>query len=516
MSKDRDFNGFGDQTIEGTEPPIVFDAEVVMPDGSSRPAFDTPSEDRTVITPPPLQDDTTIVPPVAEDTVITPPPASDDAIVTPPQAENVYVPPQEEAIFAPPPPPVDEYSVNDVADLDAQLDAILSEPGMPPPDATQQTVQAEVQEQIGHYLNEQLNQLLDEQEVEDRAQEVAQEQIGQYLDDQLNILLREQEREQYEAAHAEKAEDFMNRTREMVEQALSAQTAQNAQPQPQPQPQVIVQAPASAPTAPDPTAEAAKEMLRQAQQMMQQAQEAQLRAQQEREAQLRAQSERYQQAAAPIPDGSNREVDRLKAEIDSMRDLINKLTVSLAQAQAAPQPQQSAQTVVPPPVYFGATADTDNGSRDRYRRLEDDLDRMRRELVEKELREKEREIERKQKEAEKDAVKNISPDMIQMSDSRDVAPTSMPATGAGEYIPLANGVFYSVKDKQVYVMTPASQAANTPVIETTKKTTVKRPAPRPAPARKAAPRRSAGSSARRSSLRHRPPRRPTRPTKPHR
>lgn len=239
--------------------------------------------------------------------------------------------------------------------------------------------------------------------------------------------------------------------------------------------------------------------------MLQQAQATQM------QAQAAAQAAHASPAAAS-PDASSKEVDRLKAELDGMRDLVNKLTISLAQ-HPQQQQQQAAPQSVQPPYYFAAgMAGMDN---DHYRKLETELERMRREIIEKDLRDKEKELERKQKEAE-NTVKDIRPEMIQMSDSRDIAPA--PAMGGGgiggEYIPLANGVYYSTKDRQIYVMTPASNAAAAkPTIEQPRPAPVKRPAPPPkrAAAKPSAKRHAArrpSAHGRPGSAHRRPPSRP--------
>ena len=267
----------------------------------------------------------------------------------------------------------------------------------------------------------------------------------------------------------------------------------------------------------DAEAQAAREMMRQAQAMLQQAQEAQLQAQRAaQEAQLQAQkaaAEAQMQAqavnaaramnAAPAPTSDPyavKEVDRLKSELDGMRELVNKLTVSLAQ-----NPNGAAQQNVqaPPPHGYGYNPD-----QDQYRKLETELDRMRREILEKDLRDREKELDRRQKESENN-VKDIRPEMVQMSESRDIAPVAgQGAAFGGEFIPLANGVFYSIKDKQVYVMTPASNAAAaSPTIEPKRPTVKKRAVA--APARPAAKRRPSAHARRRPigspMHHHRPP-----------
>ncbi|MDE7159034.1 MAG: hypothetical protein K2N74_05610, partial [Clostridiales bacterium] len=122
-----------------------------------------------------------------------------------------------------------------------------------------------------------------------------------------------------------------------------------------------------------------------------------------------------------------------------------------------------------------------SSDQESFRRLEGELDKMRREIMEKDLRDREKELDRRAKEQE--TVRDIRPEMVQMSDSRDLAPAQSPAPNLGnEYIPLANGVYYSTKDKQVYVMTLASGAAQSPAAS--RPAPAKRPAPRPAPARR--------------------------------
>ncbi len=233
-------------------------------------------------------------------------------------------------------------------------------------------------------------------------------------------------------------------------------------------------------------------MMEQARLMMEQARQEQLKAQQST-------------VVAPSADGYTvKEVDRLRSEMDGMRDTINKLTASLAQAQEQVRAQAQTQGIPNQPVYRG----------DDYRRLEQELDRMRREIAEKEIKEKERELERKQREAE-NAVKDIRPEMIQLSDSSDmpIAAPVMPGGATSEYITLADGVVYSTKDKQVYVMTPASKAAIGAVQPTpaakpaaVQKRAVKKPAPKKAvkraPSKKhraPAPRSRGGRPARRPS-----------------
>ena len=289
---------------------------------------------------------------------------------------------------------------------------------------------------------------------------------------------------------AEAAKAMLEQARLMMEQARLEQERVRAE---------KIKLEAQAASTANAEAQEAREMMRRAQLMMEQAQQAQ-QAQQMQQAQL---------AAQPQPE-SNKEVDRLKAELESMRDLVNKLTVSLAQEKNVPAhtvvPQSVIpQTVVPPvqnvpPVYYGGNSEIDR-DRERYRKLEDELERMRREIAEKEIRAKEAELDRRAKEAEKEKeqVKNITPEMYQMSEMRDPSPTI-----GNEFIALANGVFYSVKDKQVYVMTPATQAAIPP------------PKPASAPAQKRPVKKRKASSRRRPAHRRPAPHsgRPRRPGAP--
>lgn len=564
MANLTDDNDLGPQVIEGTEPPIIYDAVLVTPsdDGADNAAK---TSDEPIIAPPPPQTEK------AEEST------SSEQFVTP-SAEATNAEPKTAQ-------PVYEQTADD---LDAQLAAIINdtEPVVAaPPPVTENVAaapsadpQAEVQEQIGQFLDDQLNRLLDEDDIEQRAQAVAQEQIGKHLDDELNRILADQMLEDKEKAAEERAQSMVEQARLIMEQAQAAQDAiQKAQSEnntaaPQSDAateaaktmmeqarlmmeqaqaaqiaaaQQVQAAAAQATAKPEPqsdaTTEAAKAMMEQARLMMEHAQaaaqqaqaaaaearaakpdtqsdaatetaremmrRAQLMMQQAQEANLRA------GAATAKPDETNTrsaaEVDRLRNEIDGLRDLLNKLTFSMAQTQNGVNAGIPAQQMVPP--YYGDTSD-------RFRKLQDELELMRRDLAEKDLKDRERELERKQKEAE--TVKDIRPEMIQMSDP-DMLPGAAQQQGSQspfgqEYIALADGVFYSTKDKQIYVMTPASKAVSTAPATTRKAVAAPKPAAKPAvkrkPKIKAAKRHAPGSAS--GSRRHGAPRhRPTRPSR---
>lgn len=277
---------------------------------------------------------------------------------------------------------------------------------------------------------------------------------------------------------------------------MMMQQAQQAQMQAQQaaqQAQLHAQQAAAQPTyrAAEPETEAARMMMEQAKRLMEQAQNAQIQAQQA--AQMR------NAATYGTDPYALKEVDRLKNELDGMRELVNKLTFAMSQS-ANNGNQAAAAAAAAAQQQFGYNPD-----RDQYRRLETELDRMRRDIMEKDLRDREKELDRRQKEAE--TVRDIRPEMMQMSDSREVAPIASQQNIGNEYIPIANGVYYSTKDKQVYVMTPASGAASAnPTIERPRAAAPKRPAVRARSARPA-PRRRLGGPMRR---------RPSGPRRPHR
>ncbi len=296
----------------------------------------------------------------------------------------------------------------------------------------------------------------------------------------------------------EAARMMMQQAKLLMEQAQQAQAQVNAQIQAaqiQAQAQQAVQAAQinaqarSADQNDDTSLAEARAIMQQAKLLTEQAQQAQLQAQQAAQAaQMQAQAlQEATRTAAPtsvaVDPYAVKEVDRLKGELDSMRDLVNKLTFTLAQSP------NSAQQAVQLQSHGGYSPELE-----QYRKLESELERMRREILEKDLRDREKELDRRQKEAE-NSVKDIRPEMVQMSDSRDIAPVSTQAANVGgEYIPLANGVYYSTKDKQVYVMTLASGAASArPTIEK----------PRTAPARKK-PAAHAARPGRRTAARRRP------------
>lgn len=483
MANNKDNNAdLGNQTIEGTEPPIIFDAEIVMPDGSSQPLFAQPANangDAAVIppvTPEPapisenldamleaMLSDTTVITPDAQPSAKPADNAQpdsndldaqlaamlgDEPIIVTPAAEPVITPDAQPFAM-----PADSArpAQPDTNDLDVQLAAAMSDhqPARAEAEAPKPETEAPAGERKEDGIDEATARLLE---------------MMKGLSDS-KLAPRDDS--------AETAKIMMEQARLMMEQA---QKAQEQATRLQAQVAQAAQAAASAPRNSSDT-EAARVMMEQARLMMEQAQKAQPTA-----------DNRFEAPPVTTAAGAyaNKEVDKLKAELDSMRDLVSKLTFSMAQ----PQTQNVAAQA--PPTYFG---------NDPYRRLEKELDSMRREIIEKELRDKEKELERKQKEA--DNVKDIRPEMVQMSDSRDIAPVSaMPQGGFGnEYIPLANGVFYSTKDRQIYVLTPAA-AAQSAVTKPAPAPAKPRPTPRPA-ARK--------SSARAKSARRRPAHgRPTR------
>ncbi|MDE6200560.1 MAG: hypothetical protein K2M47_01590 [Clostridiales bacterium] len=420
-----------------------------------------------------------------------------------------------------------------IANLDEQLAAMLGEQDEQP--TTTNETADDLDAQLAAMLGDQNEQpaeqpaAQDEQPVIVTPEQPAQQAEQPQSDDAARAMLEQAQAIMEQAKQAQKQAEAQMQAAMIQEQARqavqAAQAAQAAQRQTQ-------QQPAQQPS--DNATEAARAMIQQAQMMMQQAQAAQLQAQQAAQAaQLHAQQaaqpltrtagteteaarimmeqakrlmEQAQAAqmqatqAAQIRNAATygtdpyalKEVDRLKNELDGMRELVNKLTLAMSQsanagAQGAAQQQ------------YGYNPD-----RDQYRRLETELDKMRRDIIEKDLRDREKELDRRQKEAE--TVRDIRPEMMQMSDSREVAPIAPPQQNVGnEYIPIANGVYYSTKDKQVYVMTPASGAASAnPTIERPKAAAPKRPAARPRPARPSARRRPGGPMRRRPSGPRRP------------
>ncbi len=481
MANNKDNNAdLGNQTIEGTEPPIIFDAEIVMPDGSSQPLFAQPAN---------ANGDAAVIPPVTPE----PAPISEnlDAMLEAMLSDTTVITPDAQPSAKPA-----DNAQPDSNDLDAQLAAMLGDepiivtPAAEPvitPDAQPFAMPADsarpaqpdtndLDAQLAAAMSDHQPARAEAEAPKPETEAPAGERKKDGIDETTARLLEmmkglSDSKPAPRDDSAETAKIMMEQARLMMEQA---QKAQEQATRLQAQVAQAAQAAASAPRNSSDT-EAARVMMEQARLMMEQAQKAQPTA-----------DNRFE--APPVTTAAdayaNKEVDKLKAELDSMRDLVSKLTFSMAQ----PQTQNVAAQA--PPTYFG---------NDPYRRLEKELDSMRREIIEKELRDKEKELERKQKEA--DNVKDIRPEMVQMSDSRDIAPVSaMPQGGFGnEYIPLANGVFYSTKDRQIYVLTPAAAAQSA----VTKPAPAKpRPTPRPA-ARK--------SSARAKSARRRPAHgRPTR------
>ncbi len=577
MANYKDINAdLGTQTIEGTSPPSAVEAEIVMPDGSSRPmptaddldaqlaalmaeqtdatAPDVPpvfvmpsspddrddldaqlaalmaepdapqkapselddinakideilgdiptpasneqqpdsNEQPIILTPPATEDEQPIIltPPTAEDEqpIILTPPATEDEqpiILTPPAAEDeqpiILTPPAAEdeqpIILTPPAAESEQPVILTPPQSETEQPVILTPPAEEPQPQAEQPVQAQ------------------------------------------------QHDPQQQQTEQPPKNDGADEARAMLEQAMKMMAeAQAVQKQTQEQMQEAAKA-AAPPAQPREDSAATQAMLQQAQMMLKQAQEAQMQAQQaaqaaqlqaqqaaQQTAQLQAQQAAQMQAqqaaqatTANVPPAANpdpyasREVDRLKNELDGMRDLVNKLTLTISQIPGG------AQHIAQMPMYYAAQQQPHRDG-EEYRKLETELEKMRRDILEKDLRDREKELDRRQKEAE-NTVKDIRPEMVQMSDSRDIAPlggmNSQNAPVGGEYIPLANGVYYSVKDKQVYVMTPASNAAAaSPTIEPKRSA----PAPRPAPKRHVAPHR------RPSAVHRRPPAgRPRRP-----
>lgn len=565
MSNSKDYNAdLGDQTITDTEPPLVFEATVVSPDETviTAPPTDSTAEnldaeldallsadEPTVVTvkhekkitignaePISFSPDADLdaeldallnnhaEPSPVEPIILTPPPSEPapenldaqlNALLSDeepaPVATTAYLDEQLDAMLksdlATPPTEQQTAPTENTENLDAQLDALLNNQAEPPVQAEAPAAEpiiltpppAPVEDSIDAKLDDILNEKPAEQSATPEQPVIEAKQPAAAPEPTPTAIPVEptpQPQRQESSAEAEAARLMMEQARQMMKQAQEVQAQAVAQ---------TVQAATAKAQQPEPrqndaATEAAKEMMRQAQMMLQQAQTAQM------QAQAVAQAARTAPTTVATDPYSAKEVDRLKSELDGMRDLVNKLTLSLAQ-----QPQQQ-QTAAPqgvqPPYYIAAGMDNDH-----YRKLETELERMRREIIEKDLRDKEKELERKQKEAENN-VKDIRPEMVQMSDSRDIAPAPAMNGGAlGEYIPLANGVYYSTKDRQIYVMTPASNAAAAkPTVEPSRPAAPKRPAPqkraaaRPAPKRRTASRPSAHG--RPSGARRRPLGRP--------
>lgn len=516
MANLRDNNAdLGNQTIEDTLPPIALEAEIVLPDGSTQPIPMGPADDAPVVPTAEELDakldallnnddkesaDAPIIlggaddaqPIILGDTDNAQPIILGDA----PDPEGDALDKELESLMnAPDPAPAADAESDE---LDKALDALMNEP-----DKTdeQPIITPPPQESA---TDEQPPMLEPEPEQKPNSSEL---DAARAMMEQARLMM-EQAQSQMQApvqpptapkqTEADEAREMLAKAEFMMEQARQAQLQAQLQAQAYAMPpQHVINTDNSGSAA-----EAAREMMRQAQMMMQQAQQAQMQAQHAaQQAQLQAQLQAHSVQSAPtmpITDPyAAKEVDRLKNELDSMRELVNKLTFSLAQNQ---NPAAGATAQQPRYVY--------DPERDQYRKLETELDRMRREILEKDLRDREKELDRRQKEAENN-VKDIRPEMVQMSESREVMPVGSQAPVGGEFIPLANGVFYSTKDKQVYVMTPASNAAaSRPTIEAPRPAPVKKKVARPAAKRRSAPRRPGAPS----RLRRRPAPREGRPT----
>lgn len=532
MANNKDINAdLGTQTIEGTRPPTAVEAEIVMPDGSSRPV-------------PTAEDlDAQLAALIGDDAPATDATQAEQPVFAMPSSSSDDLDAQLAALIdneqpTEPQPTQAEIDAEISAKIDAEIDAILNgttakpadaesdsqpiilgdAPEQPTPEPTatpeqQQTAPETQPEQTEQPIvtEQQQSELAPEQQAEP-AQNSAEDEKRSSEADEARAMLEQAMKLMAQAQEAqaqanEQMQQAQQQAQEIQQQAAQVQAAAAQQQQGVP----IMPSVPQQPTAADP---ASQSMFQQAQMMLQQAQQAQLQAQQaaqqaQLQAQLQAQQANTHGVASPVISDpfASREVDRLKNELDGMRDLVNKLTMTISQIPGGPQ--QMAQMAQMPMFYAQQQQQSrrDGEDREQYRKIETELEKMRREIMEKDLRDREKELDRRQKEAE-NTVKDIRPEMVQMSDSRDLAPMggmNNSATQVGnEYIPLANGVYYSIKDKQVYVMTPASNAAAaSPTIEP------KRPAApaRPAPKRRVAPRRRPSGS-----LHRRPaPRRPGRP-----
>lgn len=484
MSNYKDNNAdLGNQTIEGTEPPPDQDMIFIMPSGPSA------AEPEVKLDEPVINDEPVVIEPVIV-------PQSDDLSKIEAQLDDIMKnlesqpdngPSLDEQLAA---MLADDHAAQDqmLDELNAKLDALLSQPD-PEPKVEQPTEPTNKQNEEAQAMMEQARQIM-EQAQQAQAQAAAQMQAAQI---------------QAQATQA---------AQQAAQQAVHAQ---------QPAPQTAV--------GDNGASEAARLMMQQAQTMLQQAQEAQMQAQKAaqeaqlqaqraaqeaqmqaqkaaHEAQLKAQAAQASFTTTPssvqVTDPyAQKEVDRLNSELSNMRELVNKLTYSLAQ-----NPASGNQGVQQSPL-FTATPD-----HDQFKKLEAELESMRREILEKDLRDREKELDRRQKEAESNNVKDIRPEMVQMSETRDVAPimSSNGGTLGGEFIPIAEGVYYSTKNKQVYVMTPAANAAAaSPTIERPRRAAPAKKR-RAAPARPSARRRVPLSRRRpmgAPSSRRRPPSRPT-------
>lgn len=511
MANNKDNNAdLGNQTIEGTQPPIILDAVVVTPEANDdvpsaaeldeqlAKLMSEPEEAPSVITPPPpatpsdeeldaqlaaliaetndvnasigdidklnAQIDAILNDQEAKEAIIEP---VEEPVITPvaPEEDQPVAEPEPEAIIISAPPPATEEAATPEPTA-TETPTAVEQPIIPEPIAAEETKEPENEVLFSATVE---NEKQPEPPISDAAQ-------------------------QAEAAHSAQADE----ARAMLEQTKRLME------------QIQAQAQATARQEFEDTAarrnadEKSLEMMREAQMMLQQARQEQARAQQALQMQQNAAHSPYTNATADPY--QPHEVDKLKSELDGMRELVNRLTFTISQLQGSVQ--QPTQIPQMPYMYATQQPRRDSEDREQFKKLETELERMRREIMEKDLRDREKELDRRQKEAESSTVKDIRPEMIQMSDSRDNVPVPMGgANGAvgGEFIPLANGVYYSIKDKQVYVMTPASNAAAaSPTIEP------KRPAPAP---RRAAPKKRPVAAHRRPVApgHRRPLHRPTRP-----
>lgn len=557
MANYRDDNAdIGNQTIEGTVSPYELDAELVMPDGSTIPVNPTPEEQAADLDSklaemlgetdtPVLDPDAQLAAlmaetetrigdeldskldallngePLSNNTILTPPPEqnNDAIILTPPPAQNddaiILTPPPEQnddAIILTPPPVQNDDAIILTPPTEQNNDAIISaQPENSGETATGSTIILTPPPAESVSINNDAIILTPPNNdtavplSQPAGQQTTEEQMASADAEQARAIMEHAQKliEQAQAAQAQANEQTAQAQAQMQAQ-MQAHAAQQAQMQAQAQ--QAAQILQTSPTVQTHNIESnaaieARVMMQQAQMMIQQAQQAQLQAEQAAQA-ARLQAEQIARTAQnvqpvmqqqPVANGyyTDKEVDRLKNELDSMRELVNKLTLQLAGTPAAAQ-----QGIQIPPHVYGYTGDGDG-----YKKLQTELEGMRREILEKDLRDREKELERKQKEAENN-VKDIRPEMVQMSDSRDVAPVG--GGLGGEFIPLANGVYYSTKDKQVYVLTLASGAATQPASQPVapKRPTAHRKVARPAA------RRSPRIRARRRPAPHgRPPRR---------
>lgn len=503
MAINKDNNAdLGNQTIEGTSPPIALDAEVVVPEYAVTPSAEELDKQLNELLATPVEPETTAAPMSDEELdkqlaalisetaepadkhaeidainaqldallndtsweeVKDEPPVTAEAVIIPPEAEPA------EAVIIPPEQPTETEAPTTA---ESEQPIILGEPAV----ATEAVI---VPEPEPENIQEQASE-----------PEVVSEPAA------ANANTESAMNTNAGTSDAESARQMLEQTKKLMEQIQAQAQAAQAAPPVQPVPPVQ-------------TADASTEMMRQATLMLEQARLEQQRLQQQRQAaqqyaQMQTLQSALQQPVANAGDyGATREVDRLKNELDGMRELVNRLTLTISQLQGGVPQQQI-------PLMYAQQQQPrrDSEDREQYKKLESELEHMRREILEKDLRDREKELDRRQKEAESN-VKDIKPEMVQMSDAPGNVPVPMTAqSGAvgGEFIPLANGVYYSIKDKQVYVMTPASNAAAaSPTIEP------KRSAP---PPRRAVAKKRPVARRRPGAPLHRRPGGPRRPLRP--